>query len=200
MAVHADHDVEDFVLDAEGRPVARADYDERTRRWTLFLAKENGRLGEAWSTVAPVDSPALFGLGRTPGSVVVAADRDDLPAGDEETASRLFEVALATGEWTRLPLGDADELLHHPGTHLLIGAVTIGDEGATYRFMDPAAARTWRIIEQAFEEKRPELVSWSGDFKRVVVFTSGSGDSGTYRLIDLTAGAADGATEQQEAS
>jgi dipeptidyl aminopeptidase/acylaminoacyl peptidase len=190
VVVNAGHDVEDFVLDAEGRPLARADYDERTRRWTLLLARENGRLGETWSTVTPVDSPALFGLGRTPRTIVVEADREDIPRAEGQARSHLFEVSLDTGEWTRLPLPAADGLVHHPRTHLLIGGAAVGDEGMSYHFTDPAAARTWRIIEQAFEERRPELVSWSDDFSRVMVFTSGSGDSGTYQLIDLAAGAA----------
>ena len=190
VALIADHDVESIVLDAEGRPLARADYDERSRRWTLYLPRDDGRLREAWSTVAPVDSPALLGMGRAPRTVVVTADREDIPLIEGQVPSRLFEVSLETGEWTRLPLPDADRLYHHPRTHLLIGSATIGDEGTTYRFTDADAARSWGIIAQAFEGLRPELVSWSDDLNQVVVFTSGAGDAGTYRLIDLVAGAA----------
>lgn len=191
VAVHAGHDVEDFVLDAEGRPLARADYDERSRRWTLFLARENGRLGEAWSTVAPVDTPVLMGLGRTPRTILVEARRDDIPHPDGPPESSLFEVSLDTGAWRRLsPPHPVDHLLHHPRTHLLIGSAEVEHDGTAYRFDDPVAAQSWRIIERAFGDLRPELVSASDDFRRVVVFTSGSGDPGVYRLIDLDAGSA----------
>jgi len=196
VAADADHDIENFVLDPRGRPLARADHDEQRRRWTLHLARgDGGRLTNSWYVDAPIDTPRLLGPGRSPETVVVSADRDDLAGrqadGDEDGAalSNLFEVDVATGAWQRLPFVRAPEfLIYHPRTRLLIGGGRTGDDGIDYQFLDPAAARIWEMIARAFPGASPRLTSWSEDLRKVVVFTSGSGDSGVYRLVDLDAG------------
>ncbi|GAA0646845.1 alpha/beta hydrolase family protein [Brevundimonas lenta] len=194
VAVDADLDVEDFVLDPEGRPLARSDYNERSRKWTLLLPR-NGRLTTAWTVEAPVDSPYLLGQGRSPRTIIVNASREDLApsegSGEDGSLSNLFEVNVDTGVWEPLKFdGHPGFLMHHPRTGLLIGSGTTGEDGVTYNFTDPMAARVWAAIDDAFEDGAPELVSWSDDLKQVVVFTSGTGDSGVYRLIDLDNGTA----------
>src|SRR5690606_38103375 len=98
VAVEADRDVEGFVLDREGRPLARADYSERRRRWTLNLPRD-GRLEPAWSVEAPLDPPYLRGPGRSERTVVVHARRTDLagaPGEVDDALSDLFEVNVDT--------------------------------------------------------------------------------------------------------
>ncbi|HYC97156.1 S9 family peptidase [Brevundimonas sp.] len=195
VAEEADHDVEDFVLDPAGRPLARADHDEQRRRWTLHLARgDGGRLTSAWFVDAPIDTPRLLGPGRSPGTVVLSAEREDLAgqqdgdAGDGAALTHLFEVDVESGAWARLPFARAPEfLIHHPVTGLLIGSGRTGDDSVDYQFLDPAAARVWASIARAFQGASPRLVSWSDDLRQVVVLTSGSGDSGVYRLVDLDA-------------
>ncbi len=194
VAVDADHDVENFVLDPEGRPLARADYDERARKWTLLLPRE-GRLTRSWWVEAPVDTPYLLGPGRSPRTIVVNARREDLIAsreeGDEGGLSDLFEVNVDTGAWEPLSFDrHPGFLLHHPGTGLLIGAGRTGEDSIDYQFTDPRAARIWAAIVRAFGGRSPQLISWSDDLRQVVVFTSGPGDSGLYRLVNLDNGEA----------
>lgn len=187
-----DWDTEDYVLDAEGAVIAMSTYVERSGRWTLMLP--NGRrLRDAWSVNAPLDSPALLGMGRTPRTVLVAADRPDLAAADpeSETANNLFEVDVDTGVWTELPFEHhPDNLLRHPQTRLLIGGSRTEDDGVRYEFIEPASASRWRSITRAFGEKAPQLVSWTADQKRILVFTD-SGESGLYQLVDFDRRTAD---------
>lgn len=196
MLVRSDFDVETDVLSSDGALIARSEYDERRKYWTLYIASAGERLGLGWTTHAPLDSPDLLGLGRTDGTVLVNARRPDLagdtagegPDGDtsEEALKHLYEVDVATGTWTRLNFeAHPSFLIHHPRSRLLIGSGRIGDEGTEYAFIDPVAARIWSTVSRAFTGRSPELVSWSDDLRTLVVMTGGSGDSGGYHLVDL---------------
>src|SRR5690606_9802778 len=111
--------------------------------WTLLLPRGRSGFREAWAVDAPVDSPALLGMGRTPRTVVISADRPDLAVegNDVEVSDVLFEVDVDTGDWTRLPFAHhPDFLVHHPASRLLIGGGRDEDEGVRYEFMEPVAA------------------------------------------------------------
>lgn len=201
LLARSDFDVETDVLSSDGVLIARSEYDERRQQWTLLLASPGERLREAWTTHAPLDAPVMLGLGRTDGTVLVDARRADLPGetagegldGDtpEEALNHVFEIDVATGAWTRLNFDAYPSfLIHHPRSRLLIGSGRVGEEGTEYAFSDPAARRIWSAISRAFAGKAPELVSWSDDFRTLVVRTGGSGDSGSYHLIDLDTRAA----------
>jgi dipeptidyl aminopeptidase/acylaminoacyl peptidase len=47
------------------------------------------------------------------------------------------------------------------------------------------------VVLEAFDQVEAGIAGWSDDFKRVLVNTSGNGDSGTYYLVDLEAVRAD---------
>jgi len=183
-----DRDVEDYVLDTSGRSVARSDYDERTRIWSLLL-RRGDRFEETWQVTAPVDTPTLIGLGPTGESVIVAADRPDLKRDDREEAD-YYDVNLQTGAWRPVRFDfDPAGLLFHPVTGRLMGATRLDDGGRRYAFADNDAGVLWATVEKTFPEGAPALVSWSDDLKTAVVFTSGVRDSGTYHFIDLKGGA-----------
>jgi len=186
---YMDHTTEDYVLDSEGQVIAMARYDELTGRWTLRLP-DGRNYREAWAVDAPVDLPAFHGMGRTPRTVVVGADRPDL-APEADASDVLFEVDVDTGDWSRLPFEHhPDFLVHHPRTRLLIGAGRMKEEGVGYEFLDPLASRRWEAVERAFRDKAPELVSWNDALNRVVVFTD-TAESGQYQLVDFDRGVAD---------
>ncbi|MNQ41635.1 Prolyl tripeptidyl peptidase precursor [compost metagenome] len=186
-----DRDTDDYVLDREGEVIAMAEYLEGTGRWSLHLPNGRG-FREVWSVDALVDTPSLIGLGRTPRTIVVSAERPDLASDDAESENGflLFEVNVDTGEWTRLPFEHhPDFLVHHPESRLLIGAGRTEEEGVRYEFVEPLAARRWRAIERAFPGKSPRLVSWNDSLKLVLVFTD-TGEAGLYHLVDFDAGVA----------
>lgn len=186
-------DVSDYVLDADGQVIATAEYDDRRRRWALKLAVGRNRFSETWAIDAPVDTPALLGMGRTPRTIIVSAHRPDLAVegSGTETGYLLFEVNVDTGEWTRLPFEHhPDSLVHHPRTRLLVGGARNADDGVRYEFLDAATGARWAAIERAFTGKAPQLVSWTDDLKKVIVFTD-IGESGLYQIVDFDRGVAD---------
>ncbi|WP_292074963.1 MULTISPECIES: alpha/beta hydrolase family protein [unclassified Brevundimonas] len=181
-----------YVLDSQGEVIAMSRYVERSGRWTLMLPRGRG-FYEAWSVDAPVDAPALFGMGRTPRSIIVGADRPDLADQDPDgaTPAVMFEVNVDTGEWTRLPFEHhPDSLIHHSASRLLLGAAREADDGTRYEFLEPEAARRWRAIERAFAGKAPRLASWNDDQTLALVFTD-KDESGLYQLVNFDRGVAE---------
>lgn len=184
QAEYMSRDVEDYILDPSGQSVARSEYHEPSRVWSLHLLQD-GRFRETWRTTAPLDTPGLIGLGMNGDSVIVAADRPDLSREGREDAA-FFDVNLQTGAWRPVRFEfDPDALLFHPVTRRLIGATRLEDEGQRYAFADPEAGELWANVEAYFPEGSPSLVSWSADLRSAVIFTSGAGDAGSYHLLDL---------------
>ena len=180
--------VDDFVLDPSGKSLARSEYDARSQTWSLHL-RRGGGFHSTWQTDAPIDAPDLIGLGLNGDSVIIAADRPDLNQEGRE-AAEFFDVNLATGDWRPVRFDFSPQgLLFHPTTYRLMGATQMTDEGRVYAFADSVGANLWRQVAQTFAGRSPELVSWSNDLRKAVVFTSGARDSGSYYVVNLDAGA-----------
>ena len=184
-AVDLTDDVESLVLDAAGAPFARATYDEVKGDWRLDFWKD-GAFSNVWSTTSPLDSPGLGrGLGRDGRSVLVSARRADAETSADEAGFAWYEVD-AEGTWTPVPFADRpSQLLYHPKTRRLIGYVHREEEGLAYAFFDPEAADVWEQVADAFPDQSPELINWSDDLQTVLVHTSGSGDAGSYHMVDM---------------
>ena len=179
--------VDDFVLDPSGQSLARSEYDARSQTWSLHL-RQGGGFNSTWRTGAPIDAPNLIGLGLNGDSVIIAADRPDLSQDGREDAE-FFDVDLATGDWRPVRFDfTPDALLFHPTTYRLMGASRVTDEGRVYAFADPVGRTLWASVSQTFAGRSPNLVSWSDDLRKAVVYTSGPQDSGSYYTVDLDAG------------
>ena len=180
----------DFVFDPlTDRTVARSEYQSRTGDWSLLIRNEDGNFRKVWETVAPIDLPSLLGLGVNGDSVIIGVDRPDLDPAEGEPG-QFFEVDLKTAEWQSLRFGfRARSLWFHPSTGRLVGAVGLEGDLPTYTFVDPEAQRLWDTARATLPDLAPTLLSWSEDYRKAILFTSGTGDSGTYYLLDLDAGA-----------
>lgn len=165
------------LLDVNGEPVVRVTYDGEVYE---VQARRSGFWRTMWHTDAKIDTPGLSGFGVTADSVVLSGRIDGRDEG-------FYALDLTTGAISDLPFeGRPTSLIHHPRTKLLIGAETVGDDDqVTWQFLDPQADRAWRSVQAAFRGKQVSLRSWSDDLRQIVVFTQGSGDAGTYQLVDL---------------
>ena len=184
--------ISDYVANGNGELLAMTEYIDQTGRWTLKLMQDNW-MKDNWTITALLDQPSLIGMGRTPGTVLISATRPDLTADEDisEDGSNLYEITVATGEWTRLPYEKYPRgFLYHPVTKLLIGLRFEEDLGARYAFFDDLASRRWKAIERAFPDQYPSPSDWSHDLGVVLVYID-KGDSGHYQLVNFANGRAD---------
>ncbi|MBI5939509.1 MAG: S9 family peptidase, partial [Caulobacterales bacterium] len=171
----------DWLID-NGQVVAREAYVDRTGAWRItagtggkVLTSGEEQLGEA----------GFIGLGRTHGTFLLSMWAETGRAG-------FSELSLETGQETEsfTQSGQILGTLRDRSTGLLIGYSLAGDQRRTI-FFDPVHQAMIEKIGRAFAGKRPWVVSASNDRTRVVVFTDGGDDSGTYWLVDLKALRAD---------
>lgn len=170
----------DWVTTPDGTIVAHEQYDDHSGLWRLVAGASIGKI--LMERQAPVGSIELDGLGQTPDRVVVVDN-----TGDQSVAE---EVSAKDGSTTRL-FSDVsvERFLYDPSTHLLIGAEVRDSQGAV--FLDPKLQAHYDAVRRAFPGLRLRLASYSRDLGRIVVETDGTGDPGTYWLVDMTTHHAD---------
>jgi dipeptidyl aminopeptidase/acylaminoacyl peptidase len=168
------------IMDEAGAWTARANGDFERNRWWL-----EARDGVGWKNVLQieadrVDWPALIGPGRRPNTVLVT-----IPEAD---ADQIYEVDLATGAKSKLEFegsGSGEVSPYYQArTNRLIGFSYVVGDKIEFVFTDPQVARIWAAVEKGFPGKVVTPVSWTPDYSKVVLHTSGPGDSGAYLLLD----------------
>ena len=158
----------DWALDAKGGVVAQTEYEPTTGAFHLRRSNDGGAVVS--SSIEPLEERQLRGLGRTPGTVVV-----DAPIPEE------FDVASGAHK-ALVDDGLIESYIHDPATRRLLGVWIAGDR-PEQRFFDPVMTSTQARFAKALGG-RPTLASWSTDLSKMVVFTDGDGDAGTYWLSD----------------
>ena len=172
--------VNGYAVGAHGAALARSTYVEQDGYWSLQMRSRAGVWASIWSTHAILDPPTLEGVGPDGTSALVWA---------KVTEDGGWAPYLVSAEGVKTPAPfdvTPTGLIYHPLTKVLIGGRYNDGSGVKYVFIDPVAAAAWARIERAFGSQSPTLVSWSEDFGKVVVLTSGSHDSGTYHLVDMS--------------
>jgi dienelactone hydrolase len=176
---------------------------DTTRAWfvgptgQIVARLEGNKLGD-WRVLEGQDGPLItsghskysgagvLGFGRTPATILI-----EEPISETAFTDKIEEWPLAPGGKPvvqTLP-NDALWLQHDRLTGILIGQRIEGD-APVYSFIDPAIAARFNGAKNAFSGVNVRLVSASEGFGRMVVYTDGGDDSGTYWLVDITAGKA----------
>jgi dipeptidyl aminopeptidase/acylaminoacyl peptidase len=169
-----------YLIDADGKVAARSHYSQSTRTWELFAGGSG--LSRVVGRHSDLDQVEALGLGRTPGTVVVAE------SGDQDTLDE-YPASPAASATPLFPGLEYDSLINDPATHLLIGAVLQRDQGAV--FVNPALQRRYDAVRKAFPGLHLTFVSASSGLDKIVVQTDGGDDPGTYWLVDMATGKAD---------
>ena len=176
-----DSNTSDWLI-RDGAVVARLNYEDLNGRWSLtagmgakVLAQGEAPLGEVYL--------AGFGHDRTTASLVVA---------DADGRTVIKEVSLTDGAVKVVSTG-GDEVavaLTDRRDQTLIGYLP-DDTVPRAVLFDPARQAKALKALKPFLAKRPLIVSASADQDRMVLWTDGADDSGSYWLVDLKAGKAD---------
>lgn len=176
--VDAGHpDTSDWLVGADGEPLAETLYDSTTGRWSLRIHTASG-----WKQLpaidAPIERPWLAGIGRDGMSTLVVEPLDE--------AMALREISASSPAWSepfsRKSFGST---IHDPLSHRLIGFHSLVGDEDLYEFLDPADTTTWNAITAAYKGQRVTLVDWSTDRTRVVVKVDSPTDGASYAMVDL---------------
>jgi len=180
-------DIDGWLVSAAGEVAARAIHDEKTGGWWVLAGKNLNQV-----LVAGQNDFGDFGLlnfGRTAGTVLVNALSGATNEDPGSYSFREFSVAAGVSPASVDTSGMAAPIID-PATHLWIGETLRNDEQETTFFAPELQAR-WRGARKAFPNTIAHLESWSADFNKLIVFTEGGDDSGTYWLVDIQKHAAD---------
>lgn len=171
-----------WVVDAAGRVVAHASYDRSTGDWKVFDGPTLGRvIAKGNSPISAVD---LVGQGRAPGSVIMKATNT--------TSDKAYQILSLTDPSPPKPLDDpsiAAPIIDR-STGLWIGGFQRDDFSTPVFFAPDAEARARGAIK-AFPHVPVRFVSFTSDLTRMIVETSGVGDSGTFWFVDISTGSAE---------
>jgi dipeptidyl aminopeptidase/acylaminoacyl peptidase len=174
---------DDWLVDQDGQVIARTSYSEDHRAWQV-------RTGAAGGTVLASGSSPFGGVdlsrGRTAETILIRrpTDKDEKGYTDEE-------ISLASGALA--PVANARDIngLYHDRTSGLWIGYTTFDDRTKIKMFDPLVDKRVSAALKAFPNKTVYLESWSNDFSRMIVFTTGEGDAGTYWVVDISTGFAD---------
>jgi dienelactone hydrolase len=169
-----------WLVGPDGAVIARASYNEDNGDWKVLTGSAGGRL--LASGRSKFGGVRLY-RGRTPDTILLKQP----PTVDGPSV--LQELPLSGG-----PAVDEsdkrDDSLLTDRSGLWIGVVEWADQPETKMFAAVTAARVLGA-RKAFPDQSVDLLSWSDDFGRMIVFTSGGGDSGTYWIVNIATGSAD---------
>jgi dipeptidyl aminopeptidase/acylaminoacyl peptidase len=165
-----------------GQIVARLE-SNKLGDWRVLAGRDGLTITSGHSKYSGAE---IVGFGRTPDTVLIRE-----PVTETAFTDRIEEWPLAPGGKPVVQVlpNDALWLVHDGLTGVLIGQRVEGDS-PSYSFFDPAIAARFNGAKNAFSGVNVRLVSASEGFGRMVVYTDGGDDSGTYWLVDITTGKA----------
>ncbi len=166
-----------WLVGPDGQVIARTRYDQTSGDWSVNTGSFAG--ATLLSGRAPFGGPEIW-RGRTPDTVLIARP-------DDKDQTVYEEAPLADG--APKVVGDGISFGHpiiDRATHLWIGQTSEADRPEA-TFFDPALSAHMQAVRKTFAGLDVRFISAGPNFGRLIVFTSGTGDSGTYWLVDIAA-------------
>jgi dipeptidyl aminopeptidase/acylaminoacyl peptidase len=167
--------IRSWLVGPSGDIAARLVYEQKSGAWRLQASNWAGVTLATGS--APTGKVGILGYGRTPQTALIYVGGGDHDVVQELPIAGGVAVATYNADEIGVPLFD-------PVTHLWIGSAAHGgDESSLF---SPAQQAKLRGALRAFPGYQAHLTSYSADFSRMIVFTEGGDDSGTYWAVDIS--------------
>lgn len=174
-------DTDTYIADPEGRLVARADYDRKRKRDTIYRLAANGSATKLFEGGVSDASTYVLGGLLTGGQSIA------LGAYSQSGVYSPYLLDLSTGRLAAVDTG--------------LGAIDIGgwvignslasvvgyyytDDMPRRQFIEPELKRVLATLEKALPGKLVLLESWSDDLKTVAVSVSGPGIPAVFYVYD----------------
>jgi len=181
-AVEGGADTYWFVVDADGRVVAQADFNEKTRRETIWRSGKGG-LSKLYE-VNGIDASVHEVFGLAAGGKAIALGKYD-----ETGVFSTYELDLDSGEMRRSAAGpagvDVTGWIEDLPTASVVGTYFI-DDVWRQNFVDPALQKAAATLAKALPGASVYLDSWSADRNLVAVAVAGAGEPDSYFLFDAS--------------
>jgi dipeptidyl aminopeptidase/acylaminoacyl peptidase len=176
MAAHGVEASQGWLVGPDGAVVARLLYHDKTGDWAVLAGDE---AGDPLSSGRNPFGEILLARGRTPDMVLIEQPGSDQYVYQQAPLSGAAPEDVDAGAGIREPLFDRK-------THLWIGQINEGDTPEV-TLSDATWNARMQAVRRAFKGLSARLISYDADFNRLMIFTSGTGDSGTYWLVDVAA-------------
>ncbi len=166
----------DWLVDDRGQVAATFDLDRTSGEWRI-----SGRDGKRIAAGHHYAGRAgLVALGRDGTTLVYSAEDTDAEI------TRWYELPLdGSAEPVEILEGvDIDRMFVDRTNGRMLGYLR-GDGHARPVFFDAERQRQIDRVYRAFAGKDLTLIDWTPGFDRLLVRTTGSGDSGTWYMVDL---------------
>lgn len=175
----------DWLVDAAGEPVARAEWEPNRPLYTVLARRDNG----AWQEIYRLTNGSTMSLnGLTADGKAIAAQ-----GSDGSGRSRLWAIAL-DGSGARVLAEDAERdvvsVQYDPYTRQPIGA-WLGGSDPEVRWFDEAAGARYARVSRAFPGKTVGLYGRTADGERILARVGGPSVPPVYYLVDFAARRAD---------
>jgi len=173
----------DWVLDAAGVPVARADWEPETRRWTLLA-----RNGAGWRVIHELKEEELVIQGfAEEGRAVLAIGRNG------DTRDKLWSIPL-DGSGAKVlvehPTADVAATIPDPLTRAVAAVRFAGLSAGDRVWLDKKAKARDSALRRSFPGSDIAIVGRSRDNQRLVASVESPTHPMVYYLVDFTSGAA----------
>jgi dipeptidyl aminopeptidase/acylaminoacyl peptidase len=184
--------VDDWLLDKQGRIVARSLYSFRNEQFSI-----ERRTDGKWQPILTrkivsregTFAPFMAGLGREGQSIVIFDVETGSTAQGADRRFHYYELAADGKLSAALEPGDAkrDRPIFNPETGRLAGFVRTG-EAPEYSLTDPVLSKLYQRAQDAAPGQAVKVVSTARDPHRMVIFAQGGEEPGAYYFIDFTTG------------
>lgn len=180
---HSAH-ARDWVVNAQGFPLARSEIDYGTKTWSLLL-NEEGQWKKVFTDRYPKERyPNLICLSADGQGVVVRIPYNE---DDEEDAGFVeFRPDGTRSEPMRLQ-GRSPWVLTHPATKRFAG-FSYRDDWIRYDYTDALLKKLSESASKAMPGYRVRLADMAEDPKKMLLYVEGADDAGTYFYIDFGSG------------
>lgn len=168
-----------WVVDATGEPAVEETWNEKQRRWTIFLRRE-GKMQRLAGEEQAIEFPRVVGWGPSEDSVMLVVMDNDRP---------VWKLMSRTDGSISPPLtalDDIEQRIEQPLTDRLIGGIRTHDS-VEYVFFDPEIQNYWNSVLRVFPDEYVQLESATPDYRKVIVKVEGAKHGYGFVLVDLEA-------------
>lgn len=171
-----------WYLDVHGRVVAREDFWEQKRLHEIISYDADGGTRIIYSEQTEIPSLSLAGFSEVDGKLI-AVDRR------ASNFYQIFEMSLADGKLAG-PLhvrGNADIEGVLRDRNKIVAGLTYAGILPSYDMFDPALDKDLEAATRALPDAAVNLVSWTDDWSKLLLYADGGSQPGRYMLFDRNA-------------